>query len=445
MDSSFAELDSLVSLINSSVQQIKEEYTKLGQRFPSLDDVEEHPLDTAHFPAGLQTAVRCIQGSCAQLSTLVTSPPQALTLHGMSHYNSAALGVVTNAKIADHLKGHPDGVHVSKLAEASKIDQGKLARVLRFLATRHCFREVAPDVFANNRLSAMLLADSPMWALMGVCSDENLRAASAFYETLADPVTGPSPDSKHAPWSRAMGYDGNLWDFYQQVDPARGKRFGVSMVGFSSLSKFDSMLHGFPWKDLPQGTAVCDVGGGIGHIAMHFAKACPQIRVILQDLPPTVEQAKQFWKDTATDIVDQGRVSFVPIDFIKQSPVPEQDIYYLKHIIHDWADPDSITILSNVKKAMKPTSRLIIQEFVLQSAAPEKGEEASLITQAPVPLLPNYGEGKILHYYTDLAGLVNAKERTLQEFVALGKQCDLVLVKVWDCGESSALEFKKND
>ena len=86
---------------------------------------------------------------------------------------------------------------------------------------------------------------------------------------------------------------------------------------------------GFPWKSLPEGTTVCDVGGGIGHITMHFAKACPQIRVVLQDLPPTVEQAKGFWKESAPEIVEQGRVSFVSMDFIKESPVPEQDIYYV--------------------------------------------------------------------------------------------------------------------
>ena len=31
------------------------------------------------------------------------------------------------------------------------------ARLLRYLATRHVFREVAPDVFANNRISSMLI------------------------------------------------------------------------------------------------------------------------------------------------------------------------------------------------------------------------------------------------------------------------------------------------
>ena len=65
---------------------------------------------------------------------------------------------------------------------------------------------------------------------------------------------------------------------------------------------------------------------------------------------------------------------------------------------HDWADPDSITILNNIKKVMLPTSRIIVhecynnarltappnsrtEEFVLQSAARETDGEGSLITQ----------------------------------------------------------------
>jgi len=32
-----------------------------------------------------------------------------------------------------------------------------LARVLRYLATRHMFREVTPDVFTNNRVSSTLI------------------------------------------------------------------------------------------------------------------------------------------------------------------------------------------------------------------------------------------------------------------------------------------------
>lgn len=44
-------------------------------------------------------------------------------------------------KIPDLLKDKPEGVPVSELAKTAGVDQGKLARILRLLATKHVFRE----------------------------------------------------------------------------------------------------------------------------------------------------------------------------------------------------------------------------------------------------------------------------------------------------------------
>ena len=65
------------------------------------------------------------------------------------------------------------GVHVKEIAVSTGVDAHKLggslcplkefgrsftvaARCLRFLATNHIFREVSPDVFANNKISSLL-------------------------------------------------------------------------------------------------------------------------------------------------------------------------------------------------------------------------------------------------------------------------------------------------
>ena len=91
----------------------------------------------------------------------------------------AALQVALDAKIADHLEDHADGLHVREIGKRSGLDSDKLGRVLRLLATKHVFREgkninnsvsfsisltfvftwiVKPNVFANNRLSVKLLS-----------------------------------------------------------------------------------------------------------------------------------------------------------------------------------------------------------------------------------------------------------------------------------------------
>jgi len=41
------------------------------------------------------------------------------------------------------------------------------------------------------------------------------------------------------------------------------------------------------------------------------------------------------------------------------------DVYTIRHIIHDWQDEESIRILSNVRQAMKPGSKLLVLEAVV--------------------------------------------------------------------------------
>lgn len=51
------------------------------------------------------------------------------------------MNVVVTFKIPDLLLDKPKGVHVSELSKQSGCEQGKLSRILRLLATKHCFTE----------------------------------------------------------------------------------------------------------------------------------------------------------------------------------------------------------------------------------------------------------------------------------------------------------------
>lgn len=65
--------------------------------------------------------------------------------------------VVTNAKIADLLIEKPEGLSVKDLAAASGLDSGKLCRILRLLATKHCFEEgEKKDIFVSINVSHLL-------------------------------------------------------------------------------------------------------------------------------------------------------------------------------------------------------------------------------------------------------------------------------------------------
>jgi len=139
------------------------------------------------------------------------------------------------------------------------------------------------------------------------------------------------------------------------------------MIGWAKLTDNVSLVQDFPWKDMPSGSTVCDVGGGIGTVAMQLAKSHSNLKLTLQDQPTVIEQARSFWNKEYPQAVEEKRIDFVPLDFFKEGPVKGQKIYYLRHVIHDWPDPESVIILKNIRQVMSPDSRLFIRESSLNS------------------------------------------------------------------------------
>lgn len=98
-------------------------------------------------------------------------------------------------------------------------------------------------------------------------------------------------------------------------------------------------------------------------------------------------------------------MEFSELYIFTQVPVPGQDIYYLRNIIHDWPDEESLVILQNVQKAMGVNSRVLIHDYVVRQLNREQAAlEASKFrdTTAPEPMLPNFGVGNMRIYQQDV-------------------------------------------
>jgi hypothetical protein len=81
----------------------------------------------------------------------------------------------------------PKGLHVAEIAKKADTDASKLGlfrctllsafqiecchlgRILRLLATVHIFQEVAPDVFANNRISSVMASGKTLEEIHKEC------------------------------------------------------------------------------------------------------------------------------------------------------------------------------------------------------------------------------------------------------------------------------------
>jgi hypothetical protein len=151
-------------------------------------------------------------------------------------------------------------------------------------------------------------------------------------------------------------------------------------------------------------STLVDVGGANGHLLATVLARNPSMRGILFDLPHVVRDAPALF--AAHGVGD--RVKIEQGSFFERVP-DGADAYLLSHIIHDWSEPQCLTILGHCRRVLRPGGRLLIVEMVL----PSGGE--------PHP-------GKML----DLMMLVGpgGQERTASEYSALLEKAGFRLAKV---------------
>jgi len=84
------------------------------------------------------------------------------------------------------------------------------------------------------------------------------------------------------------------WEWIEEPEnDYRLKRFSAAMIGAASLDPPNAIDLGFKWGDLPADSVVVDVGGGLGHITMKLLQYHPNLKYIVQDREPVIDQAHE--------------------------------------------------------------------------------------------------------------------------------------------------------
>lgn len=131
------------------------------------------------------------------------------------------------------------------------------------------------------------------------------------------------------------------------------------------------------------------------------------------------------------------------MDFFKESPVQGGDIYFMRHVIHDWPNEEAVQILQGCASVMTQRSKLLICEHMvcptyhtIRQTKPEKDDQ-----RAPEPLLANWGDAPTSRLDLQVYTFINAKQRTRVEYEYLAKQAGLELVQVWqNLGDLTIIE-----
>jgi O-methyltransferase domain/Dimerisation domain len=344
--------------------------------------LEEHQSGHCVFVTnGRGEASSCHAGEGAPVSAEHTAkPPSSVVLMQMAQgfMVAKALQAAAVLGIADLLAGGPQSV--ADLAAATSTNEPSLGRLLRALASRDIFCSDETGKYLNTPLSEALRGDVP-----GSARDYVIYAphnGNVLAWTELDHVLRTGEPS----FARANG--AGFWE-YLADHPDIEAAFNRAMTAMSAetnrlivencdFSRFDSII---------------DLGGGEGRLLAAILRANPSASGTLLDLPAAAEAASRYLGTEGL----ANRTNVVIGDLFASVP-QEHDAYVLKYILHDWPDEKSLGILRVCRQAMRPQSRLIIIDAVI-----EPGNE------------PHPSKWLDLHMMVALGG----RERTEKEFQAL--------------------------
>jgi len=323
------------------------------------------------------------------------------SLMGMvnGYWVSRCLFVAAELGISDHLTGDT-AKSINDLASLTQADAKSLYRVMRALAGVGIYAEIEPFHFINTPKSALLQSKVPG----GVRPFVRMALGGEHFEAWGDlmhSVRTGETGVKHV-------YGMEIWQYFNQ--PQNNERSKVFNESMSALSENLGAMATAAYDFSPYSTIV-DIGGGYGSLIASILKSVPNstTKGMVFDLESVVSEAKM----KVSDPVLIQRCEFVAGDFFK-SVVAGADLYIMKWIIHDWSDEDCKVILNNVRKAMKPDSKLLILDSVIETGnvfQPEKFMDVNMLV------------------------MTGGKERTEQEFSVLLSSVGLRLQNIYNRGK----------
>ena len=200
------------------------------------------------------------------------------------------------------------------------------------------------DSFGLGIHGAALLANP------GVC--KMIEHHTFLYRDLTDPVALLKREQDETMLSMFWDYAGAR---EQQRNDSLGTEPYTELMSASQAMVAEQIIDSYP---LHAHQRLLDVGGGDGTFLRTVAKAAPDLELMLFDLPPVAEQARQRF---AESLLDQQASCYGGSIF--EDDLPEgADIISLVRIIHDHNDDAALAILKRCRKALPPGGTLLLAE-----------------------------------------------------------------------------------
>jgi len=316
-------------------------------------------------PRPLVLFVSWLLNGLEDLREALLPPEMKIVEMAHAHWKLQGLSAVTRLGVPDAIplslpqdsQGWPTVEAVAERTGVPNVDL--LYRTMRLLATVGVFREFPGRRFSHTPSSALLRQDHPatLRSMVLCWSQSHYESWSGLHHQIA---TGELAFSHtHA------GKD--LWQYYNEEENKEELTHFQKMFDEISRTMTGPLVWDFDWKRLARNInrsdlIVADVGGGLGGVLAIVLEELPEARGILFDQPTVIEKAQNA--DRWTNGPHKTRISFETGTFLEKVPVA--DIYVLRMILHDWPDDVCVSILKNIRKAMRPNGRIVVVEGLLK-------------------------------------------------------------------------------
>ena len=317
-----------------------------------------------------------------------TSPQEAILRITSQLLSARCIAIATELGLADRLAVKPQ--RAEELAGFCGIHGPSLFRMMRFLASIGIFFQEENGAFRNTPQSGVLREGVP-GSIRPLVRQGWQDVVWDTYKALPESLETGDPAFTLA--------HGQAFFDYLSANPDHGAMFDASMALMSGLENA-VIAETYPFGDAK---TVVDVGGGRAGLLAAILSQHADIKGVLFDQAQVIEAPEAI-----VEAGLQDRCQCVAGDFFEAVP-KGGDVYMLKRVLHDWSDVEAIRILSCIRNAMKPDTRIAVIDAVLKPGNepdPNKYLDVGIMT------------------------LLQGRERTAEEFEQIFTAAGLQLLRI---------------
>jgi hypothetical protein len=315
------------------------------------------------------------------------------------HQIARMLRLVADLNIADKID--PDaGISIDGLASTCGALAEPLLRILRALASVRVFRVTPDGMVSHTPMSLLLRTDATMsmhYAARVWTAPGSWNAWGMLDSALRNHVP------HQAAWKQGR------FDYLRQ-HPEEGRAFDAFMAHFPE-DRHAAIAAAY---DFSGAGLIVDVGGGNGETLRQILSRFSAPRGLVYDRDDVVAAVPH-------EALLQGRITVEGGSFFDRVP-QGGDIYLLIRVIHNWSDEDCLRILRICRAAMKPGSRLLVGEHILE-ADPTRGRPFDYLLD--VQMMAMFGRARE-RSEADISGLFAGSGFELNHVIGTGSSVSII-------------------